>query len=298
MRVGFVGLGRMGKPMAKRLIEAGHDLRVKDVLAIAESEIIELGAIGCGTLTELAAGSEVVLTMLPGPEQVEQAVLGRDGILSNQPPGSIFIDMSTSTPALARRIAEHGARTSVGVLDAPVSGGERGAVLGTLSIMVGGGIGVLERALPVLEAMGESVTRVGPSGAGQAVKAANQLLIAGNAAVLSEAIVLLESMEVDVDSALSALSVGLAGSKVMDQRGPGMARRQFDNTYGVAMYRKDLGIVTDIARLEGLTLAVASLVKGLYCSLHSPGVESFDYSAVIKAVDDANPDPFNQHENG
>lgn len=287
-RIGFVGLGTMGKPMAKLLKNAGHELFVKNRSRASEDELVSDGAIRCDNVGEVARNSEIVITMLPGPREIKELVLGENGILGNLAAGSVFVDMSTSTPSLAQMIAREGAKSSIGVLDAPVSGGEAGAKTGGLAIMVGGDREVFERILPIFEVMGKTISLVGPHGAGQTVKAANQLLVAGNLALVAEAIVFLENMDVDYEAALEVIKDGLAGSTVLSRKGEQMLRRDFAPSFRVDLHHKDLGIVLDVSREKDLTLVVTSLVAQLFTSLRSAGEGDLDHSAVIRVVERLN----------
>ena len=225
--IGFVGLGIMGGPMAANLVRAGFDVVGYNRSRGKVDRLVEAGGRGASSAAEAARDRDVVISMLPDSPDVEEFALGDGGALALARPGSLYIDMSTVRPATAVALAEAGRARGVGVLDAPVSGGERGAIEGTLSIMVGGDPEHVAAARPVLEAMGSTVVHVGAAGAGQTVKAANQLLTAVTIEAVAEAVVFLEAHGVDPTVAIGALAGGLAGSAVLDRRAPSMVQRDF-----------------------------------------------------------------------
>ena len=242
MRVGFVGLGIMGKPMAINLVRAGHQV--------------------------------AVFSRSPGP--VDEVV----------DPGTLIIDMSTVRPETARRVAEAAAARGCAALDAPVSGGDVGAREATLSIMVGGEAADVSRARPVFEALGTTIEHVGPAGAGQTVKAANQLIIAGTLAVLAEAVVLLEACGVDPETALRVLDGGMAQSRILERKGPQMVERRFEPGFRVDLHHKDLGIVLATARERNVSVPVTGLVAQLLASLQATGRGGLDHSALVLLAED------------
>lgn len=281
MRVGFVGLGIMGKPMARNLVRAGFDVTVFSRSPGPVEELVAEGARRATSLADLAAARDVVITMILDSPDVEAVVLGPDGILDHAHPGTLIVDMSTVRPETARRVAAAAAARSCGALDAPVSGGDVGAREGTLSIMVGGDAADLERARPVLETLGTTIEHVGPAGAGQTVKAANQLIISGTLAVLAEAVVLLEACGVDPTTALRVLDGGMAQSRILERKGPQMVERRFDPGFRVDLHLKDMGIVLDAARERSVAVPVAGLVTQLLAALAATGRGTLDHSALF-----------------
>jgi 2-hydroxy-3-oxopropionate reductase len=282
--VGFIGLGVMGMPMAKNLLAAGYP-----VLAFNRSPgklrtFAEAGGGVAANVAEVARKSDVVITNLPDTPDVETVLLGENGVLDNLAPGSVVVDVSTIGPDAARRIAEAAAERGIGALDAPVSGGEQGAVAGTLSIMVGGKPETFAAALPVLQALGETIVHVGPSGSGQTVKAANQLIVAAHLGVLAEAITLLEALEVDTEAAVRVLSGGLAGSRVLDLKAEQMRTSKFDAGFRVALHHKDLGIALAAAREAGVVTPLSALAAQEIAGLFAQGNGDLDHSAVVRIV--------------
>lgn len=284
MKLGFVGLGTMGAAMAARLLAAGHDVTVHNRTRSREEPLAALGAQRGATPAEAARGAEVVVVIVSDTPDVEAVVLGPDGVAAGLAPGGLVVDMSTIAPdatrTFAARVAERGGRW----LDAPVSGGSEGARNGTLSIMIGGDAADLERARPALEAMGTTLTHVGPVGAGQLAKAMNQVVIAGTYAAVAEGIVLGLKAGIDVDAALRALAGGAAGSWGLVHRGPNVVRNEYPLGFRVRLHRKDLGIALDAARALGVPLPVAALVEQWETGLIARGHGDEDVSAVGRVV--------------
>jgi 2-hydroxy-3-oxopropionate reductase len=283
--IGFVGLGIMGAPMAANLVGAGHDVVGYSRRRPPVGRLVAAGGRGAGSLREAVLDAEVVVTMLPDGPDVEEVVLGRDGIFANAKPGMLYLDCSTIAPDSARRLAREGAGRGIRVLDAPVSGGEAGAIEASLSIMVGGDATDAERARPVLEAMGGTVVHVGPHGAGQTVKAANQLIVAGTIGLVAEAIVFLEAYGVDTSAAVRVIAGGLAGSAVMDRKAAGMLHRQFEPGFRVDLHHKDLGIVTAAAREAGVAIPLAAQAAQLMGALRAQGNGGLDHSALLLLIE-------------
>jgi 2-hydroxy-3-oxopropionate reductase len=227
----------------------------------------------------------VVITMLPDSPDVEAVALGEDGIYATARPGTLHVDMSTIRPDVARRLAAVGRDRGLRVLDAPVSGGQQGAVDGTLSIMVGGEAADVADARPVLDALGTTVVHVGPAGAGQTVKAANQLIVGGTLELVAEALVFLEAAGVDTRAAVQVLAGGLAGSTVLDRKGPAMLARDFTPGFRVALHHKDMGIVTSAAREAGVVIPLGAVVAQLLASLDAQGHGALDHSALLELVE-------------
>jgi 2-hydroxy-3-oxopropionate reductase len=283
--VAFVGLGIMGAPMARNLLAAGHDVIGVNRSRPAVDRLVEAGGRPGSSLAEAVAGADVVITMLPDSPDVEAVALGDDGVYAHAKPGTLHVDCSTIRPDVAARLSAAGAERGLGVIDAPVSGGEAGAVEGSLSIMVGGPESDVDRARPLLDAMGRTVVRVGPAGAGQTVKAANQLLVAGTIELVAEAIVFLEAHGVDTGAAVEVLSGGLAGNAILTRKAPNMIARDFTPGFRVELHHKDMGIVTAAARDAGVAIPLGGHVAGLVAALTAQGHGRLDHGALLMLVD-------------
>jgi 2-hydroxy-3-oxopropionate reductase len=278
--IGFIGLGVMGAPMADRLVNAGFE-----VTGYSRRRRAPAGVRPASSVAEAVRGSDVVITMLPDSPDVTEVVLGPGGVLANATPGTLLIDMSTIRPQTAREVAAAAAELQVDALDAPVSGGEQGAVEGVLSIMVGGAAETVEKARPVLEHLGTTIVHVGPAGSGQLVKAANQLVVAGTIELVAEAIVLLEASGVDPAAGLRVLGGGLAGSTVLDRKGAAMLQRRFTPGFRVDLHHKDLGIMLDAARDTGTIVPLGAVVAQLMAALRAQGDGSLDHGALLRGVE-------------
>ncbi|MQA85801.1 MAG: 2-hydroxy-3-oxopropionate reductase [Streptosporangiales bacterium] len=283
--VGFIGLGIMGLPMAGNLVKAGYDVAGYNRSHGKVDRFVSNGGRGASSVAEAVRGADIVITMLPDSPDVEEVVLGEDGVLANAASGALLIEMSTVRPATARRLAEEATGTGVRVLDAPVSGGEQGAIDGTLSIMVGGEESDVAAAGSVLEILGGTVVHVGPHGAGQTVKAANQLIVAGTIELVAEAIVFLECHGVDTESAVRVLAGGLAGNRILDRKAAGMLARDFKPGFRVELHHKDLGIVQAAAREAGVVVPLGAAVAQLMASLQAQGHGGLDHSALLSLVE-------------
>ena len=283
--IAFIGLGIMGEPMAFHLVDAGHDVIGVNRGRDAVDRLVEHGGRGADTVAEAVTEAEVIITMVPDSPDVEGIAYGDDGILHNAKSGTLHIDCSTIRPDVARRLAAAGAEHDLRVVDAPVSGGQAGAVEAKLSIMVGGADADVESARPLLDAMGSTVVHVGPAGAGQTVKAANQLIVAGHLELLAEAIVFLEAHGVDTEAAIEVLGGGLAGSTVLDRKAAGMLARTFDPGFRVALHHKDMGIVTSAAREAGVAIPLGAHVADLVSALRAQGHGDLDHSALLLLVE-------------
>ncbi len=286
-RVGFVGLGTMGMPMARNLKQTGckltaHNRTREKAREFANKEGAELAA----SPKEVAEQSDVVITMLPGPPEVRETVSGESGILEGAKEGSLIIDMSTSSPVLARELADEAANQGVGMLDAPVSGGDVGAIEGTLSIMVGGSEEDFERARPLFEVMGETIVHIGGAGAGQTVKAANQVVVAIIIEAVSEALVLGSKAGVAREKILKVLSGGLAANKVMEVKGEKFLSHDFTPGGKVEFHHKDLGIALQTGKEYGVSLPVTALVEQMFRSLLAKGRGDWDHSALLTLVEE------------
>jgi 2-hydroxy-3-oxopropionate reductase len=278
--VGFVGLGIMGAPMARNLVRAGYRVVGHDVSRARVRQLVAEGGWAADSVGA-ATDADFVITMLPDSPQVEEVVLGPDGVLEHAKPGLVLIDMSTIRPQTSLRVARQAADRGVRALDAPVSGGEKGAIDGTLSIMVGGADDDVAAARPVLDMLGKTVVHVGPNGAGQTVKAANQLVVGGTYALIAEAIVLLEASGVDAGPALDVLAGGLAGSRILELKRASMVAREFTPGFRIDLHHKDMGIALDAARSAEVALPVTGLVAQLVASARAQGHGALDHSALL-----------------
>jgi 2-hydroxy-3-oxopropionate reductase len=283
--VGFIGLGIMGGPMAANLVRAGFEVVGHNRSPGPVERLVEAGGRRADSVAGAVATADVVVTMVPDSPDVEAVALGEDGVYANARPGTLHVDMSSIRPEVARRLAAAGTERGLRVLDAPVSGGEQGAVDGTLSVMVGGDPDDVAAARPVLEAVGRTVVHVGPAGAGQTVKAANQLIVAGTIELVAEAIVFLEAAGVDTTAAVEVLAGGLAGSAILDRKAEGMLARDFTPGFRVELHHKDMGIVTAAAREAGVVIPLGAAVAQLVASLQARGDGGLDHSALLKLVE-------------
>jgi len=247
--------------------------------------LVAAGGRGATGIAEAVADAEIVITMVPADPEVREVVLGEGGVLANTPRGSLLIDMSSITPQTSIAVAEAAKEKGIRVLDAPVSGGEAGAIEGVLSIMVGGDAADFAEALPVFQTLGTTVVHVGPHGAGQTVKAANQLIVATNIQAVSEAVVFLENSSVDLKAALEVLAGGLAGSTVLNRKKEAMLNRDFNPGFRIDLHHKDMGIVTNAARAVGAAIPVGALVAQLVASARANGDGSLDHSALLRGVE-------------
>jgi 2-hydroxy-3-oxopropionate reductase len=257
--VAFVGLGIMGAPMARNLRAAGFDVVAYNRSPAKVEQFVSDGGRGAGSVADAVREADAVVTLV--------------------------VDMSTIRPDVTRRIAEAAAARELSFLDAPVSGGEQGAIDGKLSIMVGGEAAAFESARPILDALGTTVVHVGGSGSGQTVKAANQLVVAGVIELVSEALTFLDAYDVDLESAVRVLAGGLAGNAVLDRKAPGMLARNFQPGFRVDLHHKDLGIFGDAARQAGTATPLGAVVAGLVASLRAQGMGDLDHSALLLQVE-------------
>ncbi len=282
--VAVIGLGIMGLPMAVNLVKAGHTVAGFNRSQGATDKLVEAGGRGATSLADAVKDADVVVTMVPDSPDVEGVVSGPEGLFANARKGTIWVDASSIRPDVSKRLSEEAVAAGIRPLDAPVSGGEQGAIDGVLSIMVGGEAKDFEDASEVLNAVGKTIVHVGPSGSGQTVKAANQLIVAVNIQALAEAIAFLEAYGVDTDAALKVLGGGLAGSKVLDQKGQKMLDRNFDPGFRLALHNKDLGIVTAAAREAGVAVPLGGAVAQLVTSIVAQGDGGLDHSGLFKQV--------------
>ncbi len=280
--IGFIGLGIMGLPMAKNLMKAGHRLMVYDINKERAEELTALGAGAAGSVGEIGASCQTVLTMVPDSPQVREVVLGEGGLSETLRPGSVVIDMSSIDPMASREVAAALKAKGVDMLDAPVSGGEPKAIDGTLAFMVGGDKEVFDRHLPLLRAMGASVTYCGGIGAGNVTKLCNQIIVAVNIAAVSEALVLGQMAGVSPEVIFQAIRGGLAGSTVMENKAPMMIGRNFQPGFRIDLHLKDLNNVLAAAKATGAPMVLTNQVAEMLKVLRRQGEGRSDHSALVK----------------
>jgi 2-hydroxy-3-oxopropionate reductase len=281
-KIGFVGLGIMGKPMAKNLLKAGYELTVCDINSAAVGELVALGAKAAATPKAVAAQSEIIITMLPNSPQVKTVALGDQGLIDGARPGTIVVDMSSIAPQAAQEVAKALAEKQIRMIDAPVSGGEPKAIDATLSIMVGGDPVVFDECLPILKCLGSSAVRVGDVGAGNVTKLANQVIVALNIAALSEAMTLASKAGVDPEQVFNAIKGGLAGSTVMNAKAPLMLDRKFAPGFRINLHIKDLNNALETAHDVGVPLPLTAGVMEILQSLKIDGAGGDDHCAIVK----------------
>lgn len=280
--IGFIGLGIMGRPMALNLARAGHRLRVYARRAAMMEPLTAAGATACASPAEAAAGAQVTFTMVSDTPDVEQVILGEQGVLAAAAPGSVVVDMSTISPSATRALAARLAERAVAMLDAPVSGGERGAIEATLSIMVGGEATVFERVLPLFELLGKNIVHVGGNGAGQVTKACNQVVIAQTVAAVGEAFLLAKASGVDPAKVRQALLGGFAGSRVLEVHGQRMLDADFRPGFKARLHQKDMRIAVEAAYELGLALPGAAHVAQYVNALVGGGGGELDSAALVQ----------------
>lgn len=281
MKIGMIGLGIMGKPMAKNLLKAGYDLTVSDLSPSNVEELVACGAKSADN-AEIGQNCDLVLTMVPNSPQVKAVMLGEDGVASHMKPGSVFIDMSSITPVASKEIAAALAEKGIEMLDAPVSGGEPKAIDGTLSFMVGGKQEIFDKYKPILEAMGTSVVRCGDVGAGNTTKLANQIIVACNIQAVAEALVLAQKAGVDPQLVFEAIRGGLAGSTVMNSKAPMMIAGIDKPGFKVDLHIKDLNNALDCAHTVGAPVPMTAAVQEILQWLHSHDGGQKDHSAIAQ----------------
>lgn len=284
-KIAWIGLGIMGSPMAENLIKAGYTVTGYTLEADKLERLAAAGGTAATSVAEAVADADVIITMVPASPHVEALAYGPDGILHHARRGALLIDMSSITPQTSIDLAKAAADKGIRVLDAPVSGGEAGALEAVLSIMAGGEQADFDAARPILEALGKTIVLCGPHGAGQTVKAANQLIVAVNIQACAEAVVFLEKSGVDLTAALDVLGGGLAGSTVLTRKKDNFKNRDFQPGFRIDLHHKDMGIVTDAARTVGAALPVGTLVASLVASLRAQGDGGLDHSALLRGVE-------------
>jgi 2-hydroxy-3-oxopropionate reductase len=286
-RIGFIGTGIMGKPMVRNLVKAGYEVVIHNR---SRGSVDELTAesdkvTAAGSPAEVARAADLVILMLPDSPDVRNVVFGENGVLSEVRSGFLLIDMSTIAPSTAIEVGNAVATAGGSAIDAPVSGGDKGAIAGTLSIMVGGAEADLKRAMPLFEAMGKTIVHIGGPGAGQIAKACNQVMVAVNYAAVSEALVLAERSGVDPEKVALVLGGGLANSRVLEMRGGTMIKGEFQPGFRVDLHRKDLAIALATGRERQSALPVTALVSQLYDALSATGGGELDHSALISVIE-------------
>jgi 2-hydroxy-3-oxopropionate reductase len=283
--IGFIGLGIMGKPMARNLLKAGHLLVVHNRSRAAVDELMKEGARPLTNPKEVAERSEIVITMLPDSPDVELVYGGAQGIFSGVKSGSLLIDMSSISPVVARKLAAEAERRGCDMLDAPVSGGEPGAIGATLSIMIGGNAPAVERAMPIFETLGKNIVHVGDTGAGQVTKAANQMVVGTTIAIVGEALVLAKKAGVDPAKVRQALLGGFAQSKILEAHGQKMLERNFNPGFRVRLHEKDMKIALATGSEYGVPLMVSGVVGQMMTAMKGMGLAELDHSALVQLIE-------------
>ncbi len=283
--IAFVGLGIMGQPMSVRLQEAGFDVCGVNLTPERVQPLVDAGGRSAGSIAEAMKGADVVAVMVPDSPDVEEVLAGEGGVFEHAEPGTLIIDFSSIRPDVTATLAEQAREKGFRMLDAPVSGGEAGAQDAVLSIMVGGEAADFAEARPIFDAVGKTIVHVGTSGAGQTVKAANQLVVAVNIQVLAEALVFLEAHDVDTEAAIEVLGGGLAGSTVLEQKKANMLGRSFEPGFRIDLHHKDMGIVTSAAREAGVVLPLGAIAAQLMAAARANGDGGLDHSALLRGVE-------------
>ncbi len=284
-RIGFIGLGIMGRGMAANLLKAGFEVRVWNRTASRMDALVEQGATKGGSPADVAAHSDIIVTCVSDTPDVERVILGEDGVIHGAKAGALVVDCSTISPKVTQEISAKLAEKKIHMLDAPISGGSEGAAKGTLSIMVGGDADQFARAIPVFQAMGKTITHIGPIGSGQIVKLVNQVLVVGNCLAMCEALLLAQAGGVDLNKTYEAISQGAAGSWMFTNRGPQIIKRDWRPGFTVALQQKDLRLVLDAADELGVPLAGTSLIFNLYRTLEAQGLQEEGNHALVKALE-------------
>ncbi len=285
-KIGFIGLGIMGKPMARNLLKAGYELTVHNRSRASVEELAGEGAVVAWSGREVAEHSEVIMTMLPDSPDSELVILGDGGVLEGARAGSVIIDMSSIAPLISKKIAQQAAEKSIEMLDAPVSGGEPGAIAGTLAIMVGGSQETFDRCLPILDVMGRSVVLVGDVGAGNVVKLANQIMVAANIEAIGEAFSLSQKAGIDPELVFGAIRAGLAGSNALEAKAPMIMERNFNPGFRIRLHQKDLQNALLTGKELGVPLPVTSLVQQMLGALMNRDMAECDHSAIVRYIED------------
>ncbi|NNJ10903.1 NAD(P)-dependent oxidoreductase [Chloroflexales bacterium ZM16-3] len=284
-RIGFIGLGIMGRGMVHNLLRAGFAVTVWNRTASRMDEFVAAGATAAASPAEVAGISDIIITCVSDTPDVLGVTLGEGGVIHGASPGALVIDMSTISPQAARDMAAALAEQGVAHLDAPISGGSEGAAKGTLSIMVGGEAADVERAMPAFQAMGKAITHVGNHGAGQAVKLVNQILVAGTTLAVSEALVFAQASGVDLEKTLAAVTPGAAGSWTLSNRGPQMIKRDWRPGFMIDLQQKDLRLVLEAADQVGVPVQATAMIFQMYRALQAAGLGAEGNHALVKAIE-------------
>ncbi len=284
--IGFIGLGIMGWPMARNLLKAGYPLVVHNRSQRPVDELVKAGAKAAAFPKAVAEQVEILITMLPNSPDVELVGLGRNGIIEADNRRLIFVDMSTISPIVSQEIAKTLEPKGIRMLDAPVSGGEKGAIDAALSIMVGGDKAVFDQVLPVFQAMGKTITHLGPLGAGGFTKLANQIIVAGNLTALAEALTLAAKAGLDIELTLKALGGGLAGSRCLEQKTPNYLAHSFNPGFKIDLHYKDLGLIMEAGRALGVPLPTTAVIQELFNALRQKGRGGLDHSGIVTLLED------------
>jgi 2-hydroxy-3-oxopropionate reductase len=283
--IAFIGLGIMGSPMAVHLANAGHRVAGYNLDMDRAKPLVEAGGVAAASIADAVKDADVVCVMVPDSPDVELVLAGPDGVFQHAPTGALVIDFSSIRPDVTIELAAQARANGFRLLDAPVSGGQAGAENAALSIMVGGEAEDFQTAKPLFDRVGKTIVHVGGNGAGQTVKAANQLIVAANIQALAEAVVFLEAYGVDTKAALEVLGGGLAGSAVLNQKKENMLSRSFDPGFRIDLHHKDMGIVTAAAREAGVVVPLGALVAQLVASARANGDGGLDHSALLRGVE-------------
>ncbi len=284
-RIGFIGLGIMGSGMARNLLKAGFPVRVWNRTASRMDPLVAEGAEAGSSPADVAAHTDIIITCVSDTPDVEEVILGEQGVIHGARAGALVIDMSTISPQATIEIAQKLQEKGIHMLDAPISGGSEGAQRGTLSIMVGGDPEQVERAMPAFQAMGKAITHVGGHGAGQTVKLVNQILVVGNCLAMCEALVFAQAGGVDLEKALEAVTQGAAGSWMLSNRGPQIIRRDWRPGFTIDLQQKDVRLILREADQLGVPVILSSLVFNFYRTLQARGLGSEGNHALVKALE-------------
>lgn len=286
VKIGYIGLGVMGKPMAKNLLKAGHQLVVYDVVKEKVDDLVQAGAEPADNCRDAASRGDIIILMLPDSPEVEAVMLGEEGVLEGARPGSIIIDMSSISPLVDIALEKKAREKSLKMMDAPVSGGEPGAVAGTLAIMVGGDASTFDEIKGILDVMGKSVVRVGEIGAGQFTKLANQILVAVHLQAMSEALVFAKKAGLDVQKVYDAVKGGLAGSNVLDAKVPLVLKRNYKPGFRIKLHIKDLKNALIVGRELGIPLPATALAQTFFEACDAAGRGNLDHGALITVTEE------------
>jgi 2-hydroxy-3-oxopropionate reductase len=284
--IGFIGLGIMGKPMARNLLKAGHVLIIHNRSRAAVDELTREGARPMNNAKDVAEHSDIVVTMLPDSPDVELVYVSEQGIFAGAKSGSLLVDMSSISPVVARKLAAEAERRGCDMLDAPVSGGEAGAIGATLSIMIGGKASAVERAMPLFQTLGKNIVHVGDAGAGQVTKAANQMVVGTTIAIVAEALVLAKKAGVDPAKVRQALLGGFAQSKILEAHGQKMLERNFNPGFRLRLHEKDMKIALATGSEYGVPLMVSGVVAQMMTAMKGMALADLDHSALVKLIEE------------